>query len=88
MGNAINQDAAYLWRWLFKDGGWWTLRSIELHWSPALGHDDVEHAMRALVNGRFLTKRELPHKSAEYAFTTDCLELPGAAPVRQPGATV
>lgn len=85
MGNAINQDAAYLWRWLFKDGDWWSLRSIELHWQPALGPDDVEHAIRALVNGRFLATRQPPHGSTQYAFTTDCLELPGAAPTRRPG---
>ena len=77
MGNAITQDTKYLWIMLRKDGGWWTAKMLTRHWHPTFAPHEVQEALDALEAGGFLASRDQLTQTPQYAFTSDCLVLPG-----------
>lgn len=80
VGNAIDNDTLHLWRFLVKDGQWWTVRGLTGHWHPTWTLDEVERHLEALVKGGFLAKRTVEARRddlcrALYAHTSDCLPM-------------
>lgn len=78
MGNAITQDARAIWLMLVSDGSWWSANSLTHHWRPTFALHEVQDHLNALNNGGFITNRA-QFGTAQFAFTSDCQQLPGAA---------
>lgn len=81
MGNAITQDARAIWLMLVSDGNWWTGSALTHYWRPTFALTEVQDHLNALAASGFIAKRK-SLCAVEYAFTSDCNQLPGglAAP--------
>lgn len=81
MGNALNTETLVLWRFLVKDGSWWTVKQLTHHWRPTFSDFEIEAHLEALVKGGFLESRRHPINHLfcghQYGFTSSCSVLPG-----------
>ncbi|MEP6772234.1 MAG: hypothetical protein ABI893_10570, partial [Polaromonas sp.] len=79
MKDPISDDVRALWLRLREHGGWWTLRTLALHWRPTCEPHDVQQAVDILEARGFVESR---HQASQlsYGITPDCNIPPGLEP--------
>lgn len=82
IGNAITQDSRALWLGMRSQGGWWTVKSLVLFWSPTFAEYEVIELLTGLIAGGYVASREMTRGQVSYAVTSACAALPGLQPAQ------
>lgn len=78
MSKGITQSCAYIWRGIARAGGWWSVQRVVREWDGVFSLADIEEYLATLKCAGFLVAMQTPSEGTVYAFTPDCLPLPGS----------
>lgn len=77
MAKGITHSCAHVWRHIARAGGWWSVLRVAREWDGVFSLDEIGEHLVTLQRGGFLKAIDVRREGTVYAFTADCLPLPG-----------
>lgn len=77
MAKGITYSCANIWRSVARAGGWWSVLRLAREWDGVFSMDEIAEHLVTLERSGFLTSMEHCREGTVYAYTPQCLALPG-----------
>lgn len=73
----LDNDVLIVWKFLLREGGYWTAREIREHWEPTYTGGRVRNILDRAVANELVREKARPRAHTAYGVTECCKAPPG-----------